>query len=117
MTAIAGTEEFNAWLAGLDDREKRSVDRVVAMLAAHGIALGEPHSSAVRGSRFPLRELRPKRGSSALRVIHAFDPRREALLLLGGNKATDARFYRRAIQRAEALWLDHVEGLRREDLS
>jgi hypothetical protein len=115
MTVVNATGEFDAWLAGLDDREQRAVDRVVSMLAEHGISLGDPHSSAIRGSRFALRELRPKRGSSPLRVLYAFDPRREAVDLLGGNKATDSRFYRRAIQRAEELWSDHLERLGRED--
>ena len=90
---------------------------MVALLEIHGVTLGAPHSSALRGSRFPLRELRPRSGGSPLRVLYAFDPHRNAVILLGGNKATDPRFYRRAIARAETLWAAHLTTLARGDRS
>jgi hypothetical protein len=62
------------------------------------------------------RELRPKRGASPLRVLYAFDPRREAVVLLGGNKAKEASFYRRAIARAETPWEVHLQELTPGDL-
>jgi hypothetical protein len=58
--------------------------------------------------------LRPKRGASPLRIIYAFDPRREALLLLGGDKGDDKRFYERAIARAEHLWEAHLAKIEKE---
>lgn len=64
-----------------------------------------------QGDEHPLRELRPKRGASPLRIIYAFDPRREALLLLGGDKGNDKRFYERTISRAEQLWEAHLDEL------
>jgi hypothetical protein len=45
-----------------------------------------------------MKELRPS--GSTLRVLFAFDPKREALLLVGGDKSGDPKFYRRIIQRA-----------------
>jgi hypothetical protein len=113
VTVVNETEEFEAWVQCLDRRDREAVERVVRLLRANGVTLGEPHSSALRGSRFPLRELRPKRGASPLRVLYAFDPRREAVVLLGGNRAKEASFYRRAIVHAEALWELHLEGLAR----
>ena len=115
MTVVEGTEEFRSWFSALGERDIRVVNRVVAMLAMYGVTLGEPHSSAIRGSKFALRELRPKRGKSPLRIIYAFDPIRSAVLLLGGDKGADARFYPRAIEHAEALWLEHLEKVRKED--
>jgi hypothetical protein len=47
-------------------------------------------------------------------VIYGFDSRREALLLLGGDKGADKRFYERAIPRAERLWEEHLEDLAKE---
>jgi hypothetical protein len=79
-----------------------------------GIALGEPYSSALKGTKHPLRKLRPKRGASPLRIIYAFDPEREALLLIGGEKGNDKRFYERAIPKAERLWEAHLEQLEKE---
>jgi hypothetical protein len=111
MATVNVTGEFEAWLVALDHREQRSVLQVVKLLQTAGIGLGEPYTSALKGSRHPLRELRPKRGASPLRVIYAFDPKREALLLLGGDKGDDKRFYERAIPRAERLWEAHLAEL------
>ena len=116
MTVVHETEEFEVWVQCLGRGDRETVMRMVRLLEEKGVTLGEPHSSALRGSRFPLRELRPKRGASPLRVVYAFDPRREAVVLLGGNKAKEASFYRRAIARAEELWEQHLHGLAREGL-
>jgi hypothetical protein len=115
MTVAGTTPESDAWFDELDDRDREAVMRVVRMLESKGITLGEPHSTALRGSRFPFRELRRKRGRSPLRVIYAFDPRREALVILGGDKAAEPRFYSRAMARAEALWIVHLEDTESEE--
>jgi hypothetical protein len=51
-----------------------------------------------------LRELRVQHEGRPYRVLYAFDPARKAVLLLGGDKGGDDRFYEQAIPRAEALW-------------
>jgi hypothetical protein len=114
MAVVNVTGEFEAWLGALKHREQKAVLQVVKLLQAAGIGLGEPYSSALKGSRHPLRELRPKRGASPLRIIYAFDPRREALLLLGGDKGDDKRFYERAIAKAEQLWDAHLAQIEKE---
>jgi len=117
VTVVHQSEDFRVWLESLERSDRKAVNRLVTLLEMKGVTLGEPHSSALRGSRFPLRELRPKGGASPLQVIYAFAPRREALVLLGGNKASEASSYRRAIARGEASWLGHLERLDRENLS
>jgi hypothetical protein len=72
------------------------------------VALEFPHCSAVEGATEPLRELRPRQGRSPLRPFYAFDPRRDAVLLIGGNKAGDSRFYRRLIPIAERIWREYL---------
>ena len=67
-----------------------------------------PHSSGLKGSKEPLRELRPRQGKSPLRVVYAFDPQRDAVLLIGGDKGSDARFYERIIPRAERIWKEYL---------
>ncbi|HSN91132.1 MAG TPA: type II toxin-antitoxin system RelE/ParE family toxin [Anaeromyxobacteraceae bacterium] len=113
MAVVRATEEFERWIESLSRREQKAVLQVVKILEQAGIALGEPYSSALKGTKHPFRELRPKRGASPLRIIYAFDPRREALLLLGGDKGGDKRFYERAILEAEQLWVAHLEDLER----
>ncbi len=46
------------------------------------------------------------------RVLYAFDPRRVALLLLGGDKTGDGRWYEKAIPQAETIYAKHLEKLR-----
>jgi hypothetical protein len=59
---------------------------------------------------------RPGKGGT-LRVFFAFDPRRHAILLLGGNKSGPwDEWYRQAIPRADQLYDDHLQELKREGL-
>ncbi len=50
------------------------------------------------------------------RVFFAFDPRRHAILLIGGCKAGDKRFYDRLIPVADTLYDVYLTELRMEGL-
>jgi hypothetical protein len=63
-----------------------------------------------------MRELRVQSAGEPLRIFYAFDPRRTAILLIGGNKAGDDRFYERLIPLADRLYDDYLDELRREGL-
>ena len=102
------TEEFEDWFTSLRETQQDEVIVVVRMLESAGVMLGFPASSALKGSRLPLRELRPKQGRSPLRVVYAFDPDRDAVLLVGGNKGTEKRFYERIISAAEKIWVKYL---------
>ena len=112
---VSATGAFDEWLSSLSQRERKEVQRSVGMLRELGLQLSYPYSSAIKGSRFPLRELRPKRGDSPLRVIYCFDPRREALLIIGGHKGADKRMYERIIPVAEELWEQHLKDIEDEE--
>jgi hypothetical protein len=99
----------------LSQLDAKSVARVVGLLEVKGPTLGHPYSSAIRGSRCPLRELRVQSGGRPLRVFHAFDPKRQAVLLLGGDKTGDNLFYERYVPRAEAIWETYLEEIGDED--
>jgi hypothetical protein len=109
VVEVIVTDEFEAWYMALEREEAPAVTRVIDLLAEKGVTLGEPHSSAIRGSKCALRELRPKAGRSPLRVFYAFDPRRQAVLLIGGDKSGDPRFYDAMIPKAEKLWATYLE--------
>ena len=81
---------------------------VVTKLELDGVSLGRPHTAHLEGTAEPLRELRPKRGRSPLRIVYAFDPRRDAVLLIGGDKSGDSRFYQRLVPQAERLWREYL---------
>ncbi|HYU34882.1 MAG TPA: type II toxin-antitoxin system RelE/ParE family toxin [Thermoanaerobaculia bacterium] len=43
-----------------------------------------------------------------MRIVYAFDPKRQAILILGGDKTGDDRFYERMIPRAEDIWESYL---------
>lgn len=116
---VVHTDEFGEWWDGLSEDEQEDVARVVELLRGAGVLLSFPHSSALKGTKQPLRELRARQGASPLRVVYAFDPKRDAVLLIGGDKGSDARFYERIIPRAERIWKEYLDeqakGLHEEE--
>src|SRR5205809_132600 len=110
MPDVLVTDEFRDWYEPLSEEEQAPIFRVVTLLAEHGTNLGAPYSSALRGSKYALRELRIQSAGKPLRVFYAFDVARNAVLLLGGDKTGDGRFYERLVPRAEQLWEAYLGG-------
>ena len=105
---IYATDEFTVWYRDLDEKSGDAVIRYVDMLELEGVNLGFPYSSAIRDADFALRELRVQSSGNPLRVFYAFDPGRDVVLLLGGNKAGDKRFYDTMITRSQKLWEEYL---------
>lgn len=85
------------------------------MLMEAGPALGFPYSSRVEKSKFGhMRELRIQHEGRPYRVLYAFDPLRSALLLLGGDKTGDDRWYERMVPKADAIYEDHLKSIAKE---
>ncbi|MDE0176677.1 MAG: type II toxin-antitoxin system RelE/ParE family toxin [Defluviicoccus sp.] len=61
-----------------------------------------------------MRELRIQSGGRPIRVFYAFDPRRTAILLIGGDKTGDGRFYERFVPLADKLYDEHLKELKDE---
>lgn len=109
------TDEFGGWWNGLDEAEQESVSAVVQLLEERGVQLGFPFSSGVSTSRHKhMRELRIQHGGDPYRVLYAFDPRRNAILLLGGDKTGDDRWYDVNVPIADKLYDDHLAILKLE---
>jgi hypothetical protein len=105
------TDEFREWFeVDLSPEEQESVTRVVDMLEGSGPHLKFPMSSGINNSKFShMRELRIQHEGRPYRVLYAFDPRRSAILLLGGDKTGDDRWYDRMIPKADALYERHLQ--------
>lgn len=111
------TDEFGEWWDGLTEGEQESVRASVKLLADLGPSLPFPHSSSVTQSRHGnMRELRIQHAGRPYRVLYAFDPRRCAILLIGGDKAGKDRWYDEYVPVADRLYEEHLEALRREGL-
>ena len=111
------TNEFRAWWDTLTESQQEDVAASVQLLMEHGPQLRFPRSSGVEGSKHAhMRELRVQSGGTPLRIFYAFDPRRTAILLVGGDKTGDERFYETFIPVADRLYDEYVDELRREGL-
>jgi len=111
------TDEFQHWWDKLSEDEQVDVDAKVRLLEELGPALGRPHADSVEGSRHSnMKELRIQHAGRPYRVLFAFDPRRCAILLLGGDKTGNPRWYDENIPIADKLFDDHLHSLEREGL-
>lgn len=108
------TDEFGSWWESLDESEQDSVDQGVGLLEARGPSLPFPYSSDINGSKHGnMRELRIQHRGEPYRIFYAFDPRRSAILLIGGNKTGDDQFYERMVPIADRIYDEHLLELER----
>jgi hypothetical protein len=111
------TDELGEWWGLLTEAEQESIDASVRLLEEKGPNLGFPHTSGIEGSRHAhMRELRVQHEGRPYRVLYAFDPRRCAILLVGGDKTGDDRWYDVHVPIADKLYDTHLATLRKEGL-
>jgi hypothetical protein len=108
------TDQFGDWFADLGGSAQAAVVAAVKKLEEGGPALGRPIVDTIQGSRHAnMKELRPRGGH--LRILFAFDPRRMAILLIGGDKSHRWQaWYREFIPIADDLYDEHLETIRKE---
>ncbi len=117
MWEVEVTDEFEGWWNGLDASEQDSVDFVVELLVREGPMLPYPYSSDISGARkYDIRELRIQHQGKPYRVLYVFDPRRHAVLLIGGDKTGDKRWYEVNVTRAETIYAEYLRELKKEGL-
>lgn len=111
------TDEFGAWWDSLNENLQDSIVVSVTLLEQKGPNLPFPYSSAIDGSRHShMRELRIQHKGDPYRILYAFDPRRAAILLIGGSKVGNDRWYEENIPRADELYDKHLQLLGKEGL-
>jgi len=102
---VTGT--FSEWFSQLDATSRQAVLNGLEVLRLHGPTLGRPYVDTLSGSRHAnMKELRVDH--EVIRVLFAFDPERRALLLCGGSKRNDKKFYRTMVELADALFDEHL---------
>ena len=106
---------FDEWVASLARPEQDAIVAAIEHLERDGPGLGRPLVDTIKGSRHRnMKELRPLGGH--IRILFAFDPRRSALLLLGGDKTNRWQsWYREMIPIADRLYDDHLERIRNSE--
>jgi hypothetical protein len=112
--------QVEEWFLNLCRTDSATADLVaegIDLLAEHGPALGRPLVDRLRGSRFHnMKELRPgSSGASEIRMIFAFDPLREAIFLVAGDKSGQWKaWYDAAIPLADERFEEHLMRLKEE---
>lgn len=114
---IEVTDEFEDWWDALSVDQQEAVSDRVVLLGQRGPDLGRPVVERIHRSRHHnMKELRASKGG-ALRVLFMFDPRRQMILLLGGDKTGEWNdWYDTAIPLADDLYDNYLEELRKEGL-
>ena len=113
--------EVEAWYLALCKSDPETADLIedaIDQLAAEGPALRRPLADRIKGSRYHnMKELRPpSSGTTEIRVLFAFDPRREAIFLVAGDKAGNwDGWYREAIPVADERFTQHLTELGAEE--
>ncbi|OWV08889.1 addiction module toxin RelE [Micromonospora wenchangensis] len=115
---VSLTDEVDDWFERLAKEDPDSANQVAAaidLLVEHGPALGRPLVDRIKGSDYKnMKELRPgSSGSSEVRILFAFDPQREAILLVAGDKAGNWKgWYETSILEADQRFTEHLKGLK-----
>ena len=117
MWEVEVTDQFLEWWDSLSADQQDSVTDQVDLLAERGPDLGRPVVDLVHGSRHHnMKELRAAKGG-ALRVLFMFDPRRQVILLLGGDKTGEwTSWYKWTVALADDLYDAYLAELRAEGL-
>jgi hypothetical protein len=109
------TDEFAGWWDALDEAEQEDVGASVMLLRELGPTLGGPHVDLVTTSAYPnMKELRTQHSGRPYRTLFAFDPRRIAILLIGGDKTGNDRWYLEFVPRADRIYAEHLRQIENE---
>lgn len=111
------TDQFLEWWDQLTADQQESVTDRVGFLAEQGPSLGRPVVERIHTSRHQnMKELRAAK-SGALRILFMFDPRRQVILLLGGDKSQGWKsWYEWAVPVADELYDTYLAELHEERL-
>lgn len=111
MWTVETTDVFDEWFADLDEDAQAEVIATVELLKLLGPRLGRPHADTLNGSKYAnMKELRASTADQVLRIAFAFDPDRNGILLIGGDKSgvSKKRFYKQLIEKADQLYAAHL---------
>ena len=108
------TDEFDLWWLEQTELVQEKCAVVVDLLSRSGPTLGFPYSSSIVGSAHALRELRIQCLGRPYRILYVFDPRRNALLLLGGDKTGNDNWYEENVPKAESIYEQYLKEIKEE---
>ncbi len=108
--------DFEAEFSQLPEDVQNELLARLGVLGQFGPSLGRPTVDTLKGSSFPnMKELRFNADDGVWRFAFAFDPQRQAVVLVGGDKegADQGAFYKELIGVADRRFTAHVARLKR----
>lgn len=109
MWQVVFTDEFDEWFLELTADEQDSILHYLTILKQKGHQLGRPYVDTIHGSSLTnLKELRVQHEGKPYRIFFVFDPIRQAVMLCGGDKTGDKRFYKTMIPLAESIYQNYL---------
>lgn len=109
MWEIQRTDEIAEWIRLLDGEARTAILKNLIILKEIGPILGRPYVDTVKQSRHQnMKELRVQNKMRVFRILFIFDMDRKAILLIGGDKRGDKRFYEKMIPVADALFDKYI---------
>lgn len=112
--AVEFHEEFLPEFQEFSEPVRRQIYSLIELLTVFGPQLGRPRVDTLNGSKYPnMKELRFHADDGAWRVAFAFDRKRQAILLVGGDKSgkTQSKFYRSLIEIADHRFEEHQKSI------
>lgn len=109
---IKQTAEFQEWFDEADNKLQEAIVEHVELLRQMGPQLARPYADTLKGSSITnLKELRFDSGEKVIRVFYVFDPDRNGVLLIGGNKSSSQgkTFYKDMIDKSEKIYAMYLE--------
>ena len=108
-------DEFDAWFNEQEEDVQDSILFSIGILRVEGPMLGRPYVDTIKGSKYPnLKELRVQHRGEPWRIFFAFDPKRRAIVLLGGNKTGGgSNWYEDNIRIADKRFEEHLSKIGR----
>ncbi|AXN34735.1 MULTISPECIES: type II toxin-antitoxin system RelE/ParE family toxin [Vibrio] len=102
---------FKEWFSGLDETDQIEVRACIDVLREYGPTLRRPRVGKINGSAHPnMKELVVQSQGNPIRIFFAFDPNRTGILLCGGDKSNQKRFYKEQSKIADKEYSDHLKG-------
>jgi hypothetical protein len=109
------SDEFDLEFERLSDDVKSSLIQHLNLLKLYGPQLSRPYADTLNGSIYPnMKELRFNAADGVWRVAFAFDPQRQAIILVAGDKAgqNQRKFYKQLIDSADCRYTAHLDKLK-----
>jgi hypothetical protein len=108
--------DFRIWFYEQEPGLQDEIFAIIKILAESGPKLGRPRVDTLKGSAFNnMKELRIQHQGEPWRILFAFDPLRQAILLVGGNKSGNKRWYKENISLADRRYEQYLETLEEEN--